>query len=544
MGKRWRWKPTDTQALEELARVAGISPIVAQLLLIRGISDPAQANAFLDPKLSDLRDPESLPGNSHAADLLHRAVVEKRPIVVYGDYDADGMTATSILVNCLRRLQADVTYYVPNRLEDGYGLSADAIRKLAERGKKTIVSVDCGIGAIQEAALCRELGVELIITDHHTVGEMLPDAAAIVHPQLPGHSYPFHGLCGAGVAFKLAWALCQRYCDSAKVTPDLRDFLLQAVGLAAIGTITDVVPLLDENRAIVKHGLHSLLQRPSVGVLELLKITKLVGKSALHSEDVGFSIGPRLNAAGRLGQAQLAVELLTTSDPTRAEALAVYIDKLNKDRDTLERSVQSAAAKQAKEQFDPENDSALVLAAPGWHAGVIGIVAGRIAEKYHRPTIVISLDSIGQKPGIGSARSAGIVDLHATLLACSEHLVSCGGHAQAAGLRVDEHKLPIFRQAFCEAVAERIGGKIPEPEVVIDAQTLFHQLDLATMTQLEKMAPFGAQNPRPLFGATGVTLAEAPKTMGSSDRHFAARFVQQGKTIRASHSVKANGCLS
>jgi single-stranded-DNA-specific exonuclease len=529
MGKRWRWMPTDAQALDELVRVAGVSPIVAHLLLSRGLRDPAHVSAFLDPKLTDLRDPESLPGNAQAATVIHRAVVEKKPIVIYGDYDADGMTATAILVNCLKKLDADVTYYVPNRLEDGYGLSAEAIRKLAERGKKLIITVDCGISAVNEARICHDLGVELVITDHHAVGETLPHAEAIVHPQLG--NYPFHGLCGAGVAFKVAWAVCQRNCDSSKVTPDLRDFLLQALGLAAIGTITDVVPLLDENRAIVKHGLQSLFQRPSIGINELLTLTKLKQKSSLHSEDVAFTIGPRLNAAGRLGQAQLAVELLTTSDATRGEALAVYLEKLNKDRDSLERSVQIAAAKQAKEQFDPSNDMALVLAAPGWHAGVIGIVAGRIAEKYRRPTIVIALDPLGQKPGIGSARSAGVVDLNATLLACRELLVSCGGHAQAAGLKIEESKLPIFRQTFCEVVAERIGGKIPESEIVIDAQTYFHQLDLATMAQLEKMAPFGSQNPRPLFGATGVTLAESPKTMGN-DRHLSARFVQQGKAFR------------
>jgi single-stranded-DNA-specific exonuclease len=532
MGKRWRWMPTDTRALEDLARSANISPIVAQLLLARGISEPSQVAAFLDPKLTDLRDPELLPGVPRAADLLHRSIVEKKPIVIYGDYDADGMTATSILIGCLRQLNADVTYYVPNRLEDGYGLSSEAIQKLAERGKKTIVSVDCGIGAINEAKLCRELGIELIITDHHTVGGTLPDAEAIVHPQLEGGRYPFFGLCGAGVAFKLAWAVCQRHCNSSRVTPALREYLMQAIGLAAIGTIADVVPLLDENRALVKHGLTSLHQRPCLGLAELMKITKIASKSALQSEDVGFTIGPRLNAAGRLGQAQLAVELMTTTDPARAEALAIYINKLNADRETIERSVQLAAIKQVNEQFNPESDPALVLAAPGWHAGVIGIVAGRIAEKYNRPTIIIAIDSIGQKPAIGSARSAGIVNLHETLEACSEHLVSCGGHAEAAGLKIEESKLPIFRQAFCEAVAERIGGADIVPEIAIDAQTVLGSLDVGTITLIEKMAPFGAKNPRPLLGATGVTLAEPPKTMGSGDRHFAARFEQNGKTMR------------
>ncbi|MDZ4850081.1 MAG: single-stranded-DNA-specific exonuclease RecJ [Pirellulaceae bacterium] len=532
MQRRWRWIPSDTRALDDLMQSADVSAIVAQMLLARGVSEASAISAFLDPKLTDLRDPELLPGLSVAADKLYASISQKRSIVIYGDYDADGMTAASILVCCLRMLNADVSYYVPNRLEDGYGLSSDALRKLAERGKQTIVSVDCGIGSIAEAALCRELGLELIITDHHQIGAQLPDAAAIVHPALPGSNYPFHGLCGAGVAFKLAWGLCQRHSNSIRVRPELREFLMQAIGLAAIGTIADVVPLLDENRALVKHGLLSLHKRPCIGLQALMKVAKMTGKSELSSENVAFGIAPRLNAAGRLGQAQLAVELMTTRDSVRAEALAVYIDKLNADRETLDRSVQLAATKQAKEQYDIENDPALVLAAPGWHVGVIGIVAGRLAERFHRPTIVISMDPIGKNPATGSARSAGCVDLHATLERCRDHLVTFGGHAAAAGLKVEEANLAMFRQAFCEAVAEQTGSTPKAPEVVIDAQTVLNQLDRATIEQIEKMAPFGAQNHRPILAATNVTLAEPPKTMGNGDRHFTGRFVQHGTTLR------------
>ncbi len=370
------------------------------------------------------------------------------------------------------------------------------------------------------------------MTDHHTCGIELPAAASIVHPALPGSNYPFHGLCGAGVAFKLAWALCQRKSNSQRVTPELREYLLQAIGLAAIGTIADVVPLLDENRALVKHGLQSLHGRPSVGIKALKRVAKLSEQSALTCENVAFGIGPRLNAAGRLGQAQLAVELMTTTDPERAEALAVYIDKLNSDRDTLERSVQLAASKQAKERFDLEKDPALVLAAPGWHLGVIGIVAGRIAEKTHRPTVILALDPVGKKPATGSARSAMGVDLHRALEVCKELLVTYGGHAAAAGLKVEESKIDLFRQVFCEAVAEQLGAAPAQPEILIDAQTYLHQLDLATIQQIERLAPFGSQNHRPILAATGVMLAEPPKTMGQGDRHFTGRFVQQGTTIR------------
>lgn len=533
MPKRWQWKPSDVGAIEDLAQQAQISPILAHMLLARGLKHPAAVAAFLDPKLTDLHDPNALPGVPAAADRLMAAIAAQEPIVVYGDYDADGMTATAILIECLRAIGGDVTYYVPNRLEDGYGLSREALTKLAARGKRVVVSVDCGIGAIDEARLARELGMDLIVTDHHQCGAELPDVTAIVHPALPGTNYPFHGLCGAGVALKLGWALAQRASGSTKVRPELRELLMQAIGLAAIGTIADVVPLLDENRALVKHGLVSLAQRPGLGLSHLLKVTKLTGRSHLESDHVAFTIGPRLNAAGRLGQAQLAVELMTTRDPSRAEALAVYIDRLNSDRDTLERSVQAAAAKQAKEQMDADPDAPLVLAGAGWHVGVIGIVAGRLAEKYHRPTIVIALDTIGRKAAVGSARSACGVNLHECLEACRPYLVSCGGHAAAAGLRVEESRLEAFRQAFCEVVAERLQGVSLEPELHIDAEAVLPQLDIATVTQLDKLGPFGSQNPRPVLAATGVSLVEAPRTMGSGDRHFSARFTQHGSTIRA-----------
>ena len=532
MGKQWRLMPHDAALVQELASRSGVSLVLAQLLVRRGLHQSDSLGSFLDPKLSDLRDPELLPGLSKAAELLYDSVQRGDPIVVYGDYDADGMTASSILLGTFKLLNANVSCHLPNRLEDGYGLSQDAIRKLAERGKRTIVTVDCGIASVEEASLCRELGLRLIITDHHQMGSVLPDADAIVHPALPGYSYPFHGLCGAGVAFKLAWALCQHASNAKKVSPELRNYLVSALGLAAIGTVADVVPLIDENRVLVKHGLKSLESVPCLGLRALMKVTKLNERSQLGAEDIAFTLGPRLNAAGRLGQAQLAVELLTTTDEARAEALANYIDKLNADRESLERSIQLAAGKQIKELFDIESTPALVLGAPGWHAGVIGVVAGRLAEKYHRPVVMVSFDNIGLKPGIGSARAPSYLNLHEALHACSEYLVSCGGHAAAAGLRIDERNLPAFRDAFCEYVGQKVGQDRPQAEIEIDVEAPLGVLDLATVRQIEQMAPFGQGNPRPILCASGVQLAEPPKPMGSGDRHFSGRFRQHGKVLR------------
>jgi single-stranded-DNA-specific exonuclease len=258
--KRWRFLPHDADRIAQLEQTAAVAPIVAQLLIGRGVYDGPAARNFLDAKLTGLRDPDLLPGAADAADRVYAAIKDGRKIVVYGDYDADGITGTALLLSCLKLLGADATYYVPNRLEEGYGLNSAALRSLRERGAALVVSVDCGIASLAEAALAREIGLELIVTDHHEFAASLPDAAAIVHPRLPGHSYPFGGLCGAGVALKLAWAICQRASQAKRVSEPMKNFLLQAVALAALGTVADVVPLVDENRALALLGLRRLAQ--------------------------------------------------------------------------------------------------------------------------------------------------------------------------------------------------------------------------------------------------------------------------------------------
>jgi single-stranded-DNA-specific exonuclease len=395
-----------------------------------------------------------------------------------------------------------------------------------------MISVDCGIASVAEAALARDLELELIVTDHHEFAPELPAAAAIVHPRLPGTTYPFGGLCGAGVAFKLAWAICQRASEAKKVSEPLRNFLLSAVGLAAIGTVADVVPLIDENRILVRHGLNSLKHVPPLGLAMLMQVAKLGDKPCLDSEDIAFCLAPRLNAAGRFGQAQLAVELLTTDSRERAQQLAEYIHELNGSRESLERSIQLAASKQIKENFDPEGDSALVLAGRGWHAGVIGLVAGRLAEKYHRPVVLIAIDQLGIKPGVGSARSPNGMNLHSALTACSEHLLGFGGHAAAAGLKIEEPRIDSFRAAFCEHAAGKASGGQKVGEIRIDAEGPFCQLTTQTVRQIESLAPFGCGNPRPVLCATGVRLAEPPRRIGTNERHLSLRLMQQQTGIR------------
>ncbi len=532
MPKRWHIQPHDRAAVADLERAVGVSPIVARLLAARGLTDRAAVTAFLAGTMADLRDPDLLPGVPDAADRILAAIRAGRRIVVYGDYDADGMCATAILMGCLEALDANAGWYVPDRLEEGYGLNATALETLAAQGASLVVTVDCGIASVAEASRARDLGLELIVTDHHSFAETLPDAAGLVHPRLPGTAYPFGELCGAGVAFKLAWAVATRASGAKQVTPRLREMLLKGMGFAAMGTVADVVPLLDENRIFVKHGLECLRKRGGPGITRLLELAKLDGKSQLDSEDVAFRLAPRLNAAGRLGQAACGIELLTTSDEARAVYLANYLHELNGRRETEERSILLAATKQAHERFDPERDAALVLADAGWHPGVIGIVAGRLAERFHRPVVMIAQDALQGRPGTGSARSVPGFDVHAALVACRDLLVTCGGHAAAAGLRIDDRSIDAFRARFCAEVAGRLPESLRRAQITIDGETTLAGLTLDTVSQMEKLAPFGQANRRPLLCATGVSLAEPPRTIGGGARHLAMNLLQHGAKVR------------
>lgn len=533
MPLRWTVKHHDVATIESLQSTCGVSPVVAQILALRGITHPEKVRQFLDLKMTGLRPPTDLPGVVQAVEIIQDAIKNQRKVTVYGDYDADGMTSTAILFRCLRLLECPVNYYVPNRLDDGYGLNSKALEKLKQRGTELVITVDCGITSIQEVQRAHELGLQIIVTDHHHIGEALPEADAIVHPALPNADYPFEGLCGAGVAFKLAWALCQQHCGSEKLPERYRNFLFGAISLAAIGTVADVVPLLDENRILVRHGLNCLRQFANPGLTQLMQLCKLDNKPNLAAEDIAFTIGPRLNAAGRLGQAQLGVELLTIDSEERAKALAEYIDQLNKSRDSLDRKILRAANKLIDERFDPSAEPALVLAQPDWHLGVIGIVAGRIAERYHRPTILISIDKLNQKPAVGSARTSCGVNLYQAISNCSDLLVKFGGHRAAAGLSIAPDKIDEFREAFCHQVIQQVAVENLVPELDIDAEAPLSQLTLETMNDLEKLAPFGQENPRPVLCATRVRLAAEPKTMGSDNRHLALQLEQHSIRIRA-----------
>ncbi|MEZ6065434.1 MAG: single-stranded-DNA-specific exonuclease RecJ [Planctomycetaceae bacterium] len=531
MARHWRFAPHDPAVISTLVRQLHCSPLLAQVLAARGVRTAEVARRFQSSQLKDLHDPNQLPGVTAAAQIIAEAIRAGRRITVYGDYDVDGVTATAILWHCVRLAGGKVDYYIPHRVDEGYGLNLEAIRKLHEEDpQRVVVTVDCGICSVAEASLAQELGLTLIITDHHTLSDSLPQAAALVHPSLPGSEYPFRGLCGAGVAFKLAWALCQQLGDGERATPKMRDFLISAVGLAAIGTIADVVPLVDENRILVHNGLVSLAQRAPLGVSTLMKVANIEQGRTLVSEDIGFAIAPRINAAGRLGQARLAVELLTTTDQDRALQLAQYVDQLNRDRQTVERRMLKQA-RELVEEHGWEDEPALVLAHPEWHPGVIGIVAGRVAEKYERPAIMIALDEAA-RCGAGSARSFAGYDLYAALHACQQHLTGFGGHRAAAGLRLQQDALDGFRAAFSSYVRETLQLEEGDTDFPVDAEVSLADLTLPAVKEIDTLGPFGCENPRPIFVTENVTLAGPPKTMGGGDRHLALRVKQAGRIMR------------
>jgi single-stranded-DNA-specific exonuclease len=538
VAKTWHLLPHDRDGIERLATSLRVSPVVAQLLLNRGVKEPEAARRFLDAPLRGLHAAHLLPGVTEAADRLMTAVREGKRICVYGDYDVDGTAGTAILWQCLRLLGAAADFYVPNRLEEGYGLNHEALRQIAQTGASVVVTVDCGISSLSEADEARRLGLELIITDHHECKERLPDAVALVHPRLPGTSYPFGGLSGAGVAFKLAWALCQRACGSERVTPRLREFLMDGVALAALGLVADVVPVHDENRIFVRHGLHRLRQAPTPGVRALVDAAGLGEKGQLYADDISFKLAPRLNAVGRLGSARLVIELLTTTSAPRAADLARFLEAQNAQRQQHERRI-LARAREMLNGCDLNGTPALVLAHPDWHPGIVGIVASRLVDLYGRPVLLIAGEGRGIKgegrgtPLTGSGRSVPGFALHEALAACGDHLVSHGGHAAAAGFKIQPELIDTFRERFCSYADRYFASNPLSQRLVIDAEVPLSALTTGLVRDLDLLEPYGTANRRPLFLAAGLQVVGTPRRVGGGERHLSFPVRQQGRALRA-----------
>ena len=510
--KQWNDLPSAPAGALE---AAGIPALCARVLRARGIADPAQARRFLYEEPA-LRDPMTMKDMDRAAARLKKALKEGEAIAVYGDYDVDGITATCLLTDFLRREGAHVLPYIPNRLEEGYGLNPEAVTALSEQGVRLIITVDCGITAVEETALAAELGVDVVITDHHACKAELPPAAAVVDPHRPDCPYPFKGLAGVGVALMLALAVAEPE-ERSKVFDEFCD-------LAAVGTVADVMPMTGANRAIVSLGLKRLDPPRRVGLAALLRCAGLADKPAT-SVSVGYTLAPRINASGRMGRAEVAVELFLTRDPARAEELAVLLCELNRERQGIESEIFQQCVQRLTER--PQQD-AIVLAGDRWHQGVVGIVASRLAEKYACPCFMICLDG---GMGKGSCRSWGDVNLFELLSSCAPLLENFGGHALAAGFTVREENIPALAQALRRQVAEgRRGHDLPSV-LEVDMAVSPQHLTVEAVEALDLLEPCGTGNPRPVFllqGAQVHTMAQVGR-----GRHLKLRLESRGVPLDA-----------
>jgi single-stranded-DNA-specific exonuclease len=520
---RWDTTPCDDAAAEQLAAAIGVPPVVARLLCQRGLSDPELATRFLNPALDQLHDPMALADMKVAVDRILAAVARRERIAIHGDYDVDGVTSTVILRRCLELLGADVVHFIPERLKDGYGLQPVAIERLHADGVKLVVSVDCGIRGAEAALRARELGVDLIITDHHEPDEALPLALAVINPKRHDCSYPDKFLAGVGVALKLVQALCTR--------SGRQNLLPGFVKVAAIGTLADVVPLVGENRVIAKIGLELLTKGPhKIGLRSLLDVCGLSGKT-IDSFHIGFMLAPRVNAAGRMSTPDIATRLLLASDESmgdEARALAMQLDAENVRRQEEEGEILAAAKKIV--QNDPEVGarSILVVAGEGWHRGVIGIVASKLVDAFHRPAIVLSIDG-----GVahGSCRSISRFDMLGALERSSHLMIRFGGHKQAAGLAIEASRIRELRAAVNAVADETLGPDDLMPRLRIDADLSFRTITGLVAAGVTSLAPFGAGNPRPVFAARGVEIIDGPRKL--KERHLKMALKQDGRIFRA-----------
>ncbi|GIN89734.1 single-stranded-DNA-specific exonuclease RecJ [Siminovitchia terrae] len=509
---RWIVRKADEKAVQILSGELDISPLTATLLLNRGISDPAEAYRFLHIEKEDFHDPFLMQDMNKAVERIRRAIDEQEKILVYGDYDADGVTSTTVLMTVLRELGASVEFYIPNRFTEGYGPNENAFRQAAHNGVKLIITVDTGIASVHEAEIAKQLGMDLIITDHHEIRPEVPSGYAIIHPRYGDTLYPFPDLAGVGVTFKLAHALYGSVPDS-------------LLDLVAVGTIADLVPLHGENRLIVKKGLRVLSRSERPGLLALSKQAG-VNLVEANEETVGFTIAPRLNAAGRLYSADPAAELLLSKDQETAEMLANDIEQLNNERKDIVAEITKEAMEMVEALYPPSENHVLVIGKEGWNPGVIGIVASRLTEKYYRPAIVLGYDEETGKAK-GSARSIKGFDLFANLLTCADLMEHFGGHPMAAGMTLSISKVDELRKRLEAVAQEQLSEEDLIPFTDLDAEALLAEVDLDSIKELDKLAPYGVSNPKPKFMIKDADPQDIRK-IGTNQNHLKLTLKQAG----------------
>lgn len=524
---RWLLPSPEPDTVARLARECGISAPVARILAARGYIDSDAALRFLRPSLDHMHDPFLLAGMKDAATRLAAAVANKEPVMLYGDYDVDGTSAIVILHTVLRLAGAQVSYHVPHRIREGYGMRTEVVEKAQADGVKLIVSVDTGIRANEVVSHAGTLGIDVIVTDHHLPEAELPPAVAVLNPNRPDCSYPEKNLCGAAVAWKLAAALTVELGWPVERREKLMSSLLK---LAAIATVADVVPLTGENRVIVTHGLAGLRDPRNPGLKALLEIAGIPAGTVPSARQVGFQIGPRINAAGRMDDARNVIEMFLTADADFARQMAERLDSLNRERQLTEAQIRDEIVLQCEQMAIGDEHAGLVFSAPGWHQGVIGIVAGRLAERFSRPVFVLSEDP---ETGLahGSGRSPALFHLLESLESMPELFNRFGGHRQAAGLQIDTARIPEFRERFQAFAAARLDPEDLRPVHSFDAEAALDELDDAAAAELLSLAPFGNANPPPLLALRAVQVAAPPDIKNT--QHLFVRLRQNGAAVQA-----------
>lgn len=533
ISREWKIQKQPEKEINDLSAALHILPLTAKLLWNRGCRTAEEAERFVKKEEGVFHDPFALKDMDKATERIELALSRGERITIFGDYDVDGVTATCILYQYLSGQGADVRFYIPGRLDEGYGLGAEAVKRIAADGTKLIVTVDTGVTAVEEAEMIAALGMELVVTDHHECRPQLPACCAVVNPRRQDCSYPFKELAGVGVVFKLLCALektLHREEDAAYSAPErldrqterLRRVCLDYAEYTAIGTIADVMPLRDENRLIVNLGLGLLQKTEKPGLNALIEHASAIGenktkyppkKRKITSSFIGYTIAPRINAAGRIAHASRAVELFLTDSAEEADRIAAELCDANHERQETENTIAEEAFAQIAAEHDPAHEHILILAGEHWHHGVIGIVASRVTEKYHIPSILISFEG-SEDTGKGSGRSVEGFDLVAGLTACEDLLVRFGGHAQAAGLTVTRGNLPEFRRRMEACAASAFGGTIPAPTLTLDCETGFDDVRISSAEELYLLEPFGTANPAPLFCLYGAQIVSITELSG------------------------------
>jgi single-stranded-DNA-specific exonuclease len=501
---RWLIRDANEEKIRDLKDQLNISPLVATLLVNRGMDSVEAARHFLFPNEQSFHDPYLLNDMDKAVARIKQAIEREEQILIFGDYDADGVSSTTILMKTLRELGAKVQFYIPNRFTEGYGPNEAAFRYAAKSGVRLIITVDTGISALHEANVAKELGIDLIITDHHEPGPEYPMALAIIHPKLRESTYPFRDLAGVGVAFKLAHALY------GFVPEHLLD-------IAVIGTIADLVSLTDENRLIAQRGIEQLKKTSNLGIQAIFKLAKVVPAN-INEDTVGFLLGPRINAAGRLDSADIAVHLLLTEDPFEAESMAEEMEELNQQRQALVAKIAEEAIKEVEDHYPVSDNSVLVVGKEGWNAGVIGIVASKLVDRFYRPTIVLSYDN---EKGVakGSARSIAGFDLFENLSTCRDILPHFGGHPMAAGMTLRLEDIDDLRNRLNALAQEQLTAEDFTPVVQIDRAIEIDEVELSSIEELQKLAPYGVDNPKPKVMLSEVNISGIRK-IGAEQTHL------------------------